>query len=306
MKKKTFILLVLMLLPLRFFGQLTPVSDQYMLNPLTINPAYAGSRGALNIAAFYRRQWIGITGAPATATLTADAPLLNSKLGVGFQIINDKIGVTKQTAFNTDYSYKINMGNGNLSFGLGAGIVTTRSMWSDLVALDPGDESFLSDSRVFVVPDFRFGVYYTYRNYFAGFSIPKLIGYKFLADKNKYSLHVDPGQYYYMINTGYLFELSPKVKFFPTTLVIYSPGRNTLIDINAHFNIFDRFWVGTSYRNGRSIGGLFQFQVNNQLRIAYTYDADIGKSGKYRNGSHEIMIRYEFRYKVNVVTPLNF
>jgi type IX secretion system PorP/SprF family membrane protein len=306
MKKKLLSLFILLLIPMSFFGQLTPVSDQYVLNPLTINPAFAGSRGALNIAAFYRRQWIGITGAPETATLTVDAPLLDSKLGLGLMIINDKIGVTKQTAFNTDYSYKISMGEGILSLGLGAGIVTTKTAWSDLVALDPGDESFLSDSRVFIVPDFRFGTYYSYKNYFAGFSIPRLIGYKFDFEKNKYSLSIDPGKYYYMFNTGYIFQLNSKVKFFPSTLVIYSPGRKILYDINAHFNIVERLWVGASYRNGRSVEGLFQYQVNNQLRIAYTYDSDLGKSGKYRNGAHEIMLRYEFRYKVDIVNPLIF
>ena len=306
MKKKLLSLFILLLIPMSFFGQLTPVSDQYVLNPLTINPAFAGSRGALNIAAFYRRQWIGITGAPETATLTVDAPLLDSKLGLGLMIINDKIGVTKQTAFNTDYSYKIRMGEGILSLGLGAGIVTTKTAWSDLVALDPGDESFLSDSRVFIVPDFRFGTYYSYKNYFAGFSIPRLIGYKFDFEKNKYSLSIDPGKYYYMFNTGYIFQLNSKVKFFPSTLVIYSPGRKILYDINAHFNIVERLWVGASYRNSRSVEGLFQYQVNNQLRIAYTYDSDLGKSGKYRNGAHEIMLRYEFRYKVDIVNPLIF
>ena len=306
MKKKLLSLFILLLIPMSFFGQLTPVSDQYVLNPLTINPAFAGSRGALNIAAFYRRQWIGITGAPETATLTVDAPLLDSKLGLGLMIINDKIGVTKQTAFNTNYSYKISMGEGILSLGLGAGIVTTKTAWSDLVALDPGDESFLSDSRVFIVPDFRFGTYYSYKNYFAGFSIPRLIGYKFDFEKNKYSLSIDPGKYYYMFNTGYIFQLNSKVKFFPSTLVIYSPGRKILYDINAHFNIVERLWVGASYRNSRSVEGLFQYQVNNQLRIAYTYDYDLGKSGKYRNGAHEIMLRYEFRYKVDIVNPLIF
>jgi type IX secretion system PorP/SprF family membrane protein len=306
MRKKIVILFFIQLIPLSFFGQLTPVSDQYVLNPLTINPAFAGNRGALNIAAFYRRQWIGVTGAPETATLTVDAPVLDNKLGLGLAIINDKIGVTKQTALNTDYSYKIRMGEGTLSFGLGAGIVTTQTAWGDLVALDPGDEAFLASSRVFVLPDIRFGTYYSYRNYFAGLSVPKLISYKFDFERNNYSLSFNPSQDYYMFNTGYIFQLNPKVKFFPSTLVIFSSGKPLLFDLNAHFNLYDRFWIGASYRNGRAVEGLFQIQLNTQLRLAYTYDADIGKIGRYREGSHEIMIRYEFHYKVNVVNPLNF
>ena len=299
-------ILFLLLIPIGLFGQLTPVTNQYVLNPLTINPAYAGNRGALNIAAFYRRQWVGITGAPETITLAADAPLLDAKLGLGLIITSDKIGVTKETHYSTNYAYKIGLGEGNLSFGLGAGLITTNTAWSDLVVLDPGDEHYLVDSRVFVVPDFSFGAYYSYHNYFAGFSIPKLLGYNFDFDKNKYTLKVNPGQYYYLFNTGYVFNLTAKSKFFPSTLVTFSPGQKLLYDINAHFSFFDRLWVGASYRNNRSIAGLLQFAINNQLRVAYTYDFDFGRLGRYSSGSHEIMLRYEFRYKVNVVNPLIF
>src|SRR5512140_1470222 len=110
----------LVLIPLSLSGQLTPVTNQYVLNPLTINPAYAGNRGALNLAAFYRRQWVGIAKAPETMTLAMDAPLFSSKLGLGIIITNDKIGVTKATQFSSTYAYRIDTREGNLSFGLGA------------------------------------------------------------------------------------------------------------------------------------------------------------------------------------------
>ena len=298
--------LILLLIPLSLAGQLTPVTSQYVLNPLSINPAYAGNRGALNIAAFYRRQWAGIPGAPETMTLAADAPFLDSKLGLGFSITNDKIGVTKETHFLTNYSYKINMERGSLSLGLGAGLITTNTAWSDLVVLDPGDENYLTNSRVFVVPDFTFGAYYLNQNYFAGLSIPKLLGYKFNYDKNRYTLMVNPGKYNYLLNAGYVYTLNQKIKLFPSTLITISPGEKLLVDLNAYVSLNDRIWAGVSYRNGRSLGALCQFAINNQFRVAYTYDFDFGKLGQYSNGSHEIMIRYEFHYKVNAVSPLNF
>jgi type IX secretion system PorP/SprF family membrane protein len=298
--------ILLILIPLSLAGQLTPVTNQYVLNPLTINPAYAGGKGYLNIAAFYRRQWAGITGAPETLTLTADAPIFNDKVGLGLIIISDKVGVTKETYIISNYSYKVSIGEGSLSFGLGAGIITTNTAWSDLIVNDPGDELYLVDSHGYIVPSFSFGTYYYNHNFFAGFSIPKLIGYKFNYDKNKYSLTVDPGQYSYMFTTGYVFNISSKVDFMPSTLLTFAPERKMLFDLNANFNYVNRFWIGASYRNGRSFGALFQFQVNNQLKIAYTYDFDTGELGGYSNGSHEIMFRYEFRYKVNVVNPLIF
>jgi type IX secretion system PorP/SprF family membrane protein len=304
--KKILNTFIILLIPIGLAGQLKPVTDQYMLNPMSINPAFAGNRGALNIAAFYRQQWVGINGAPETMTLASDAPLLDAKLGVGLIIERDKIGVTKETSFNSNYAYKIKVGKGNLSFGLGAGLITTNTAYSDLVALQPGDEFYQADSKVYVVPDFSFGLYYTLHNYFAGFSIPELLSYNFNSDKNKYSPKALPGQYYYLFNTGYLIEINSKIKFLPSTLISFSPNEKILYDINAHFNFMDKLWAGISYRNNRSIAGLFQYQINNQLRVAYSYNVDFGKLSTYSNGSHEIMLRYEFRYKTDVVNPLIF
>jgi type IX secretion system PorP/SprF family membrane protein len=298
--------LFFILFSVSLYAQEPPVTNQYVLNPLVINPAVAGSRGALNIASFYRKQWVGIKGAPETFTLGVDAPFLDQKIGLGLMVISDRIGVTKENQINTNYSYKISMGKGNLSFGLGAGVIITNTAFSKLIALDPGDEIYLADSRVFVVPNFSFGIYYSDKKFASGFSIPRFLTYKFDFGKNKYVLNNDLSNYSYLLSAGYNFVLSQKLKFLPSTLLRYSSSGGFQYDINAYFCYIDKFWAGASYRNNRSVGGLFQFQITNQLRIAYTYDFDISKLGTYSNGSHEIMLRFEFKYKVDVVNPLIF
>ena len=65
---------------------------QYMYNTININPAYAGSRGALSIFALHRTQWVGLDGAPVTNAASVNTPLNQSNLGLGVSIINDKIG----------------------------------------------------------------------------------------------------------------------------------------------------------------------------------------------------------------------
>ncbi len=315
MMKKYLFPIILILLPLELLGQLTPVTDQYILNPMTINPSYAGNRGGLSVAAFYRQQWVGafyrqqwvgVSGAPRTMSLAVDAPVLSSRLGLGLYVVNDQIGVTKQTELMTSYAYRIPVGEGILAFGLGAGLVATNTAWSQLITLDPGDEYSLIDSRVFMVPDFSFGTFYSVKNYFIGFSIPRMLGYKFDFDRNKYSLRVEPGQYNFILNSGYIFPLGQKARFMPSALVSYSPGDKLLYDASAHFIIYDRLWLGATYRSTGSVTALAQFAINNQFKIAYSYNYDFGMLGTYSNGSHEVMLRYEFRYKVDVINPLVF
>ncbi len=292
--------------PLNLTGQLVPATDQYVLNPLTVNPAYAGSRGAVNFAAFYRRQWVGIAGAPETMTLAADVPLANGKIGLGINISNDKIGVTKETSIGSNYSFTVDVWDGRLSMGLGAGIIATNTAWSDLTVLDPGDDFFLIDSKAFIVPDFSFGLYFTRKNYFASVSIPRLLQYKFDFEKNKYSSVVHPDQYGYLLHTGHLFNLEGKAKFLPSVFLSYNPGNKMIADFNAHFGFLDKIWVGASYRSTGSVAGLFQFIISNQIKVAYSYFFDFNRLGSYSSGSHEIMLRYQFLYKANVINPLIF
>lgn len=288
------------------FPQLAPLTDQYILNPVLINPANSGARGAFSIAAFYRKQWVGIKGSPETITLAADGPFSSGKVGVGLFVSSDKIGVRRETSLSTSYSYRIDVGASTLALGLKAGLISTQAKWSDLVVLDPGDEQYLVDTENHILPDFSFGVHLSDDRYFAGFSIPRLFQYNFKPEENKYGLKVNPAQYYYLFHGGYLIAIAPEIKFLPSALLSLSPKRKPLLDLNAHFILADRLWAGVSYRTNNSVSGLFQFGINNQLKLAYSYYLDFSRLGQFSNGSHEVMLRFEFLYRVDVVSPLIF
>ena len=298
-------ILPFLLISLNLCGQTIPISSEYQFNPVLINPAFAGNREALNVTAFYRNQWANIKGAPVTMTLCIDAPISNEKIGLGLLISNDKIGVTKETNFVSSYSYKMNIGGGYLSLGLSAGISLTSTAYSDLIVLDPTDEVYQASSRVFLVPDFSFGIYYSYHNFYSGFSLPKLLASSFDFNKNKYVLSFKPLQYNYLFTTGYTFTITPKMKLLPSVLVNYLPGQSIQYDLNSQFSLINKYFIGISYRNNHALVGMLQFQINNQFRIAYSYDFELGYLSNFSSGSHEIMLRYEFRYKVNAVSPLN-
>ena len=67
-------------------GQQDAQYTQYMFNTLSVNPAYAGSRGQLSISGLYRSQWVGLDGAPTTQTFNVHSPIRNSRLGYGLRL----------------------------------------------------------------------------------------------------------------------------------------------------------------------------------------------------------------------------
>ena len=92
---------------------------QYMYNTISVNPAYAGSRGVLSIFGLYRTQWVGLEGAPKTANASVNTPIANSNLGLGVSFVNDQIGPTSENTISADVSYSVPTSEHfKLSFGV--------------------------------------------------------------------------------------------------------------------------------------------------------------------------------------------
>ena len=63
---------VIMFIGIAGYAQQDAQYTQYMYNTININPAYAGSRGALSIFGLYRTQWVGLDGAPETSSFSVN------------------------------------------------------------------------------------------------------------------------------------------------------------------------------------------------------------------------------------------
>ena len=116
--------------------------SQYVFNGLLINPAYAGTREVLTATALYRNQWINIPGAPKTGVFSMDSPVRNQKVGLGLNVVVDKIGVTNHTGISGIYSYKLYFNQSVLSFGIQGGVgffnsTNSEVKYSDNASIDP-------------------------------------------------------------------------------------------------------------------------------------------------------------------------
>jgi type IX secretion system PorP/SprF family membrane protein len=112
--------------------------------------------------------------------------------------------------------------------------------------------------------------------------------------------------YNYFLTGGYEADLGPRMKLLPSMLIKYHPDHMIQIDYNVQISMIDRIYAGIGYRNGNTLVGMLQCQINHQLRMAYSYDFDFGSIGRYKNGSHEIGLNYIFRYERNVMGPRQY
>lgn len=313
MIKRLTILFLFMSLTARVFAQQDPMYSQYVFNGLLINPAYAGSREVLSATALYRNQWVNIPGAPKTGVFSIDSPVKNQKVGLGLNVVFDKIGVTSHTGMAGIYSYKLYFTESALSFGLQAGINFFNSNYSDVDYSNGSngtnaDPAFMSNYHM-VLPGFSFGTYYHTDKFYAGFSIMDILG-QTIQDKiypnaaNDMTINTVS---HFFLSSGYLFDLSPDIMFQPSFLIKYVGGAPLAGDINAVFSFYNLLCLGVSYRSYASVDFLMQVKINEQLSLGYSYEYSTNELSTYTSGSHEVVLRYQFDFlKGKIATPRFF
>ena len=296
------------------FAQQDPQYSQYMFNQLVINPAYAGSKEALSAVMDLRKQWVSMPGSPRTGTISLHGPLPFKSLGIGGHLVNESIGPSKWTSASADIAYRFRLGKGKLSLGISAGIVNYNINLTDADYRDAG-EVFPSQN---LGPRTRFdaatGFYYYSPSFYIGGSITHLnspnlysgsyttVGSGSVAPVNSsLFFSLKPHSFLYF---GKGFLINQNLVINPS--IIFKNDGNTIgsFDVNCNFLIKQKFWLGLSVRSGYGLVALFQYSISDNFKIGYSYDQGFNKVGVVGQGSHEIMLGYNFSiYKSKMLSP---
>lgn len=283
----------------------TPLYSQYWINGLAINPAYAGSRECFSNSVMYRNQWIGFDGAPETQTISSHASLLNEQHSVGLLLFHEKIGISHNYDIYGNYAFRFRLAGGKFALGLKAGTSIIQSNYSDIETGDENDPEFLSsENEVFYQPNAGFGIYYYTNKFYFGASIPSFLSYK--SENGKYSAYNDVKNYDFLISSGVLIGKSDVFKIRPTFLLRYRLSGEYQFDVGSNFIFYNVFWVGAAYRYNDELAFMFEYQISDQIRLGASYDMVTGDLAGMNNGSFEIILRYEFKYKIRAVSPRFF
>lgn len=290
---KNIILSLCVLTSLTSFGQQDPMFSQYMFNTLSVNPGYAGSRGALSMTALSRHQWVGVEGAPVTNTFSAHAPIREGQMGIGGTVVQDKIGPVSQTFGYVDVAYHMRVNQkAILSFGMKAGISAFQVNFASLNNIEQSvSPQLVGKGGQKTTPNVGAGVFYYTNEFYAGLSVPRLIAYQSDVTTDISAVQ----QRHYFMEAGVVKDISYAVKFKPTFLIRMAQKSPTGVDLTANFILHERLWLGSTYRVGNEVGMIAQFQLTQQLRAGYAFDyplTDINKQASFV-GTHEVMINYE-------------
>jgi type IX secretion system PorP/SprF family membrane protein len=275
-----------------------------MYNTINVNPAYAGSRGVMSIFGLYRTQWVGLDGAPKTAAFSINSPIENSNLGVGASVVSDAIGPTEEHVISADVSYTIPTSE---TYKLSFGIKGTANLFNfdqtKINPFDPADASLIGIKNDFS-PNVGAGVYFHSDKLYIGASVPNILETKRYAENDRaiYKERLNG----YLIG-GYVFDLSPNLKFKPAFLTKVVQGAPLQVDLTGNFLISEKFVLGAAWRWDAAVSALAGFQITPGLFLGYAYDAETTKLRRFNSGSHEIFLRFElFSKPEKVISPRFF
>lgn len=299
---------VLLLSGLVAHAQQDPQFSQYMFNPLSVNPAYAGSRDVMNGALVYRQQWVGFPGAPNTQVLALNTPMRKGKVGLGVEFVRDEIGPKTSVGGYFSYAYRLPLGKGKLAFGLAAGVMNYAIDWAKIDYRDQGDAYAQLAREGNTLPDFKFGVYFNNKKFYTGFSVTHLnratYGH-FIADSitntASFRRHI-------FFTIGRAFPMGANFTFSPSIMIRNVLGTQlSSADLNLNFRYREAIWFGCSIRSEQSVIIMAQYNINDMWKIGYSYDAAFGKMAGYHGGTHEIMLGFDLNvFQSEIMSPRFF
>jgi type IX secretion system PorP/SprF family membrane protein len=260
-----------------------------------VNPAYTtDNQGVINMGLLYRKQWVGVDGAPSSGSLFAHTPLGNN-VEVGFTLQTDDIGdVIKQNNLSLDFAYKLRLNRySNLSFGMKAGFNMFNTDFSGFnlesgsISSDPNFSENINNTFV----NIGIGAFYYTQNFYLGVSTPNLVNSRYLSKSA--GLYEMAEERHYFIASGYVHRLSESIRLKPNVMLKAVEGAPLIVDVNLNALYKGKVEFGLGYRLNDAFMAMINLRVNKSLRIGYSYDYTSTKVNNFSKGSHELLLIYD-------------
>lgn len=257
--------------------------EQYIQNPMSINPAFTGVRQDFNMSLLLRRRWFTIPNSPITQSFAMDGTLANGKVGLGLQALNDRIsnfyttGVYGSVAYHFDAS-----ATWKVSLGVQGGI--------NVLPVYDQNSGFSSNRALGSVGA---GIYAHSDQFYVGISKPELLSQSY----GQRSGFVYSKPLY--VSVGATLEADDQFTILPSVLIVQQKDRKLRIDAGARVWYHEKVGVGAYYRMARD--NYFQFsaevQLTGNLRLGYVLNTRAIESGIYGSGGvpisiHEAMLKF--------------
>jgi len=262
-----------------------------------LNPAYNSFKDYISVNLLARTQWVGVGYHPEVYGANFYMPLRLSRLGVGFTLLSEEIGLRNVNSFNVSLTHNIRVSmRSYLSFGYGVGAELSSYDREKIIAKNDNYLNYDIDWTT-ASPSVKLGIFYADPHIFAGLSSNMVIG----SDNNE-DWYL-PG---FDFVCGAMYRLSKTVFFRPDLIIKYYRNEQIVVtesepvnsyvppvyDLSVSFLLDERVWLSTSHRFNLAHTFSVDFLVASNLQLGYSFELGIGEGLNHFN-SHTISLSYK-------------
>lgn len=266
-------------------GQSHPALHNYIFNPVSVSPSYAG-RLSGSLTATHDQRWVGINGAPVTTELNYDM-MTKGRFGFNLGVMSNDVGPISNTAVGIVTSYHLRISPDEY-FSTGIRYALNR-LDVDLPSeqyIDPNDYVILNGviRKWYHNVDIS-GAYYGKNSYF-GATMRNAVRTSFFLNENYGArvFHLYGGSEYPTLY-GFDFLYSGLINIV----------ENTPVDLNLHMLLRYKDYIASGVMIGTAnIGLVYKISSTNGFTCLYQYAYPMTELNVFSQQSHMITLRYGF------------
>jgi type IX secretion system PorP/SprF family membrane protein len=279
------------------------IFNHYIVNPMIINPAYAGFEAdKIQLFGHYRSQWAGNTGTsfnfnPTTYNITASLPI-NEKVGIGGMLISDKVGVTNRLRGQLNYAYRLNAKKYKIGFGFSTEIhsLSLNNAVFESPTTVQGDPVIMARTKGETIFDASVGIAGLIDNKFVfSVSAPNLIRARGVGSATTPGTTQSTFLKQYIVMAGYRFKTG-QINFEPSLSVRKVLETPFYVEANMKMSVLeDKLIAAVTARPGKTGQlGLMLGTKFDKIQLMYSFQYSTSEISSYSGSSHEVTFGIEF------------
>ena len=296
-KMKKVLTTLAILVGTQVWAQQNPTMDNYLFNPVSISPAYAGQQSG-QIQSIYDAQWIGLKGAPRTGAMYYDY-MSPSRFGFNIGVIDDQVGPMRTQSLGVSTAYHLQIGEEMyFSTGIRYSLGHTAVDFTDDFYVDKIDQAIYNIDGPWLQNVDLSGTLYT-QNWYVGATMKNMVRQEIYA--NNFTARVGH------VFGGYRHELNNQWTANPSVLL--NSTENAPLDFNLHtfFEYQERLGVGLNFSPGDELGMFFKTDLLGGWQLFYQFNYPLSDLVYITQQSHVIGVGINVVPEVkNIISPRYF
>lgn len=266
-------------------AQLSNGNEQFLFNPVNINPSVAGMHHN-QIRLGYDARWLGLDGAPQTGFLNFDK-MFNQNTGWNISVLSDRIGPINTVAIANAFAFHVKVTEGsNLSFGLKHHLTHSTLNLNNNRVFDPNDPALTMDRNGIPVNNFDASIAYSNSDkFFVGLSYRNMIPqprFRFVQSNVEPILSV---QGWYRQEFG-----DASLEAFAVVSSTTNQPINTQIGAMGTFQ--NKVGLGLNFSPIHQLGLFAYLKLTDKFNVFYNYNLPISDIAQASKQSHGIGLSY--------------